>query len=151
VHGHCYPQDKLPRATPGELFSPCDDPSEACVPDELLLAGGKKLKSCTQPDAVKAVTGDGGGCVTIALLPEVQRQAGPFLKQQECEPDQVCMPCKNPQDNSHALELRGHRALPAVRARECVRRRSEDGRMRIAHLYAIAALVGPVSGITSVR
>lgn len=99
-HGHCYPTNKLPAATPGPLFAPCDDASEACVPDEILTAGGKKLKQCTQPDSIKAVAGPGGGCVTLSLLPEVEAKAGQFLKQQECDADQVCIPCKNPQDNT---------------------------------------------------
>ena len=100
AHGHCYPTNKLPATTPGPLFPPCDDASEACVPDEILTAGGKKLKPCTQPDSIKSVAGPGGGCVTLKLLPEVEAKAGQFLQRRECDVDQVCVPCKNPEDNS---------------------------------------------------
>jgi hypothetical protein len=96
--GHCYAKAKVPDEIASGL-GPCANPSDVCVPDEILRAAGNKLASCTQPDAVKAATGDGGGCVNLALFPEAQKQAGAFLKQQECAPGLVCMPCKNPLDN----------------------------------------------------
>jgi hypothetical protein len=97
--GHCYAKEKIPSNTAGAL-APCEDASQLCVPDEILNAGGQKLKQCTQPDAVASVAGKGGGCVNINLLPEVKRQAGQYLKQQECDANTICIPCKNPQNNT---------------------------------------------------
>jgi hypothetical protein len=103
--GHCYDKAKVPGAlqtmagTP--MLAPCDDPSQLCVPDEILNAGGGKLKDCKQPDALKAQLGEGGGCLNLSLFPEVEKQAGSILKQQEdCPAGLMCFPCKNPLDGS---------------------------------------------------
>lgn len=93
--GHCWPKAKLFSLMASGLTA-CDDPNDACVPDEILKAGGTKLKSCTQPDAVKAATGEGGGCVNLALFPDAQAQAAQYLQQRECDAGQTCMPCMNP-------------------------------------------------------
>src|SRR5262245_50948311 len=54
--GHCYAKTKTPAA---EVLGPCPDASTVCVPDELLKAGGDKLKSCNV-----AALGAPGACIT---------------------------------------------------------------------------------------
>jgi hypothetical protein len=98
THGHCWEKTKMPSGFAAQLAA-CDDPSQACVPDEVLTAGGGKLKSCSQPDSLKAAVGESGGCITIALIPEMASRGSAFLKRQECDEGQVCAPCKNPEDN----------------------------------------------------
>lgn len=99
THGHCWPQKKLPKNLVG-LFKACPSAADACVPDEILQANGKTLPECKQPDTSKAVVGEGGGCITLAMMPQVEAQAGQYLKQQTCGEGQVCMPCKDPRDGS---------------------------------------------------
>lgn len=97
--GHCYASSAVPAKIQSALI-PCDSPGESCVPDEILLAGGDKIRQCTQPDNLKSYVGGGGGCVTLALLPELEQKAGAALKQQECNEGQVCVPCTDPRDKS---------------------------------------------------
>jgi hypothetical protein len=97
--GHCYDKAKTPGALAAYL-TPCDDATQVCVPDEVLSAAGDKLQTCTQPANVANVVGPGGGCINLALMPDVQKQAGAYLQQGECPSGLTCMPCKNPQTNS---------------------------------------------------
>jgi hypothetical protein len=88
--GHCYDKDKTPIAS---ALAPCPNANEVCVPDEVLQAGGEKLKSCT------SIIGP-GGCITSALLPELERRAAGALKPDVCSAGQLCVPCINPEDNN---------------------------------------------------
>lgn len=97
--GHCYAKGAVPAKIQSALI-PCEKPGEVCVPDEILLAGGTKIKQCTQPDNLKSYVGEGGGCVTLALLPELEQKAGAMLEQQQCDQGQVCVPCTDPRDKS---------------------------------------------------
>src|SRR5262245_13892412 len=42
--GHCYDKKKVP--VPADQLIPCEG-DEICIPDKILKANGKKLKSCT--------------------------------------------------------------------------------------------------------
>lgn len=84
--GHCFDKSKTPMAAG---FVACADASMVCVPDEVLKAGGKPLKSC------KSIAGD-GACFSAGLVPEIERQGGSVLTQDVCDADQKCVPCKDP-------------------------------------------------------
>lgn len=84
--GHCFDKAKVPGA---EMFAACPNASEVCVPDEMLSAGGEKLKSCT------SIIGP-GGCVTTSLIPKVKEMGGDALKQDSCTASQRCVPCVDP-------------------------------------------------------
>jgi hypothetical protein len=87
--GHCYPAAKTPFAP---MFGACPTASDVCVPDEVLVAGGQKLKTCT------SIIGE-GGCITMALIPEMEAdpRAKAALKQDVCDAGQICAPCTNPE------------------------------------------------------
>lgn len=89
--GHCYAKEKTPYA---EMLGACPNANEVCVPDEVLAAGGNRLKQC------KSIIGD-GGCITLSLIPamEADPRAKSMLKQDVCDAGQVCAPCINPEDN----------------------------------------------------
>ena len=90
--GHCYDKTKTPGA---DNFNACPDASTVCVPDEILNAGGNKLKSCT------SVIGP-GGCITLSILnlpPDLKSQSS-ALKQDVCDAGQVCAPCTDPTHNN---------------------------------------------------
>jgi len=89
--GHCYAKEKV-----GEFAAqliPCANTSEVCVPDEVLVAGGEKLKSCT------SVIGP-GACFTASLVPEIERRGGGALQQDVCDAGQLCLPCVDPTSNN---------------------------------------------------
>lgn len=81
--GHCFPKNKV---TMGDQFTACDA-EEACVPDEVLEAGGGKLATC------KAIIGEGGGCINMDLIPEMKERGGALLKQDACGTGLTCAPC----------------------------------------------------------
>jgi hypothetical protein len=82
---HCYPWAKM--ATPKEELPACDDPSEVCMPDKLLLAGGKKADSCK-------FGGEPGACLPLAFKQvEANKNA---LQQDACADDERCAPCVHP-------------------------------------------------------
>jgi hypothetical protein len=87
--GHCFAKDKISMA--GDLVA-CADASMVCVPDEILLANGQPLKSCT------SVIG-AGGCVTATLIPQIIKESAGALTQDVCTPTQLCVPCTNPRAN----------------------------------------------------
>jgi hypothetical protein len=88
--GHCYDATKL---SISNVLAPCPDQSQVCVPDEVLAAGGGKLKSCT------SIIGP-GGCVTAALFPQIAAQGGGALQQDVCDPGLTCVPCTDPTHNN---------------------------------------------------
>jgi hypothetical protein len=83
---HCYPWAKTSVAK--EELEPCDDPSEICMPDKLLLAGGKKPQEC------KFGGGDEGACLPLAFKQIAKNAAA--LSQDSCEADERCVPCIHP-------------------------------------------------------
>ena len=89
--GHCFAKEKTPHA---DMLGACPDANEVCVPDEVLAAGGGRLKQC------KSIIGD-GACITMSLIPpmEADARAMSLLKQDVCDPGQTCVPCINPEDN----------------------------------------------------
>lgn len=89
--GHCYPKAKVPAI--GAMLIPCANAAEVCVPDEVLAAGGDKLKTC------KSVLG-AGACFTSALMPEIAKNGGSALTKDVCDADQQCMPCTDPRNNN---------------------------------------------------
>jgi hypothetical protein len=91
--GHCYPKDKMD-AEVSQLYAvdTCAGANELCISDDVLEAGGGKLKSCS----VAALDGKPGGCITIDLLPELKAQGSGALKQDVCDVGQVCAPCVDP-------------------------------------------------------
>ncbi len=87
--GHCFARGKSPMA---EELAPCaGSPSDVCVPDEIILAEGKPLKSCT------SVIGK-GGCVSTGFLAKMDTEGKGFLKQDVCAANQVCAPCVDPRN-----------------------------------------------------
>jgi hypothetical protein len=95
--GHCYAKAKT---TFGEGFAACEgSTTDVCVPDEILKAGGSKLKSCTARLNATSQIGP-GGCVTASLIPDVAAQGGSALKPDVCEPHQICLPCTDPTKNN---------------------------------------------------
>lgn len=88
--GHCFERSKAPLA---DMLTPCASADEVCVPDEILEANGQPLKSCT------SIIGP-GACVTVGLIPEIERQGGSALQQDTCDPDQRCVPCTDPTNNN---------------------------------------------------
>ncbi len=89
--GHCYPKAKVPAL--GAMLVACPNAAEVCVPDEVLTAGGDKLKTC------KSVLGD-GACFTSSLVPEIAAKGGSALTKDVCDADQQCMPCVDPTNNN---------------------------------------------------
>jgi hypothetical protein len=81
--GHCFDKDKSPMAS---AFTECDA-KQACVPDEVLKAGGDKLATC------QAIIGEGGGCINMELIPEMKKRGGSVLKQESCPAGLTCTPC----------------------------------------------------------
>ncbi len=88
--GHCYAKEKVGEFA-AQLIA-CPNAAEVCVPNEVLAAGGEKLKSCT------SVAGP-GGCFTAALAPEIGKQSGGLLTKDICDADQLCLPCADPRNN----------------------------------------------------
>lgn len=89
--GHCYAKEKV-----GEFavqLIACADSTQVCVPDEVLEAGGGKLKTCT------SIVGP-GACFTASLVPEIEKRGGGALKRDVCDADQLCMPCADPTNNN---------------------------------------------------
>jgi hypothetical protein len=89
--GHCFDETKLPVGK--DQLAVCDDPTTVCVPDKVLFGGGVKLKSCKF-----FLDGRPGACVSTML-----KQVGDnkdLLQQDACDPDERCLPCIDPRDNS---------------------------------------------------
>ncbi len=88
--GHCYDPAKVDL---GPTYAACPSKGEVCVPDEVLTAGGKTLKSC------KSIIG-AGGCITASDIPAIQQMGGSSLKQDVCTATQLCVPCQDPTHNN---------------------------------------------------
>src|SRR5262249_49226934 len=87
---HCYDKKKVP--VPETFFTPCEG-DEVCVPDKILLMNGKRLKACTF-----FIDNKPGGCLsTVIKLVDDNKDV---MKQDVCDPDERCVPCTNPVDNS---------------------------------------------------
>jgi hypothetical protein len=86
--GHCYDANKISFAS---MLGPCPDASKVCVPNEVLAAGGGKLKSCT------SIVGP-GGCVAASLFPDFEKLGGSALKQDVCDAGLTCVPCTDPRN-----------------------------------------------------
>ncbi len=85
--GHCYAPGKSPMA---DQLSVCAGSKDVCVPDTIILAQGKTLKSCTSG------VGTGGGCIPTGFLPALDTQGKGFLKQDVCAAGEICAPCIDP-------------------------------------------------------
>jgi hypothetical protein len=83
---HCFPWAKT--SVPKEELEPCDDPAEVCMPDKLLLAGGKKPTEC------KFGGGAAGACLPLAFKQINQNKD--LLQQDACDEDERCVPCIHP-------------------------------------------------------
>lgn len=88
--GHCFDKKKVSLA---DVLVPCADATQVCVPDEVLKAGGEKLKTC------KSIIG-AGACLTSALIPEIEKQGGSALGQDVCDAGQKCLPCTDPRNGN---------------------------------------------------
>jgi hypothetical protein len=86
-HGHCYDKDKTPGA---DQLVACPDPSQVCVYDAVLEAGGGKLKSCT------SIINTPGGCFDKSFMPIIDAMGGAALKPDVCASNEVCIPCADP-------------------------------------------------------
>lgn len=103
---HCWAWSKVD--VPKDQLEPCDDPAEACMPDKLLLAGGKKAQEC------KFAGSEPGGCVPLAFK-QVRDNAN-VLQKETCEEDERCAPCIDPRDNTES----GACAEQGVHEQDCV-------------------------------
>jgi hypothetical protein len=88
--GHCYKKNRLP--LPPDQFTGCDG-DETCVPDSILLAGGKRLKTCTFFMDKKP-----GACASVLMT--MVDQFKDQLTQDICDPDERCAPCVSPLDGT---------------------------------------------------
>ncbi len=88
AQGHCLEDEK---ATAGirKNMSQCTG-GGWCVPDSVLKTGGKPKKCTTQFSGPNAP----GACRSLCI-PEVYEKKD-LLKQQDCDPGEVCAPCINP-------------------------------------------------------
>ncbi|MDB4945378.1 MAG: Tryptophan synthase alpha chain [Labilithrix sp.] len=86
--GHCYPGAK----TSLTGLPACDD-GTSCVPDEVLRAGGGKLKACT------FFLGNKPGACLSTMVPDIKDHINE-LKQDVCDEDERCTPCVNPLDGT---------------------------------------------------
>lgn len=110
---HCWALSKV--NIPPEELEPCDAPGEACMPDKLLLSGGKKAGSCTFAGS------EPGGCVPLAFK-QVAKNAA-FLQRDACDADEVCAPCIDPRDNTDS----GVCSPQGVHEKDCVGGVAEQG------------------------
>lgn len=90
--GHCWAKDKA--GIFAAKYVACAGAGDVCVPDEILQAGGGKLKTC------KSVSGLAGACFTATLMPEVIERGGSALPRDVCDADQLCLPCTDPLSNN---------------------------------------------------
>jgi hypothetical protein len=91
--GHCYDASKL-EVFPKEELTPCEG-DEHCVPDKILLAGGKKVKSCTfRMPGDDTDPGKPGACHSV-LVKQIGQNKD-LLKPDVCDPDERCTPCIHP-------------------------------------------------------
>jgi hypothetical protein len=84
---HCLAKAKSTQRI-RDTMAPCPDDAY-CVPDNVLKSGGGKPKTC------QSQYGE-GACRSICV-PAVAEKKN-LLKQGECDPDEVCVPCINPLD-----------------------------------------------------
>jgi hypothetical protein len=89
--GHCYPKGKSPIAD--TLVACAGSATDVCVPDEIILAEGKPLKSCA------SIIGP-GACVSTGFIPQMDKEGGGSLKQDVCSAGQVCAPCVDPRNGN---------------------------------------------------
>ncbi len=87
--GHCYAGSKV--AFP-ELPA-CKTAGDVCVPDSVLMAGGKKAKACTF-----YINGLDGACTSL-LVKDVGAHKDQ-LHQEGCTADERCVPCISPADHT---------------------------------------------------
>jgi hypothetical protein len=80
-NGHCFDKTKVPAT--GDLEA-CDD-NTVCVPNALLKAGGKKLKSCS------SLNDKPGACLDPAAPLMVQFKDA--IPKGGCEGEMLCVPC----------------------------------------------------------
>ena len=78
--GHCYAKDKTPHV--GGTLPECS-PTEWCVPDAVLSAGGSPLATCA--------SGFGAGACVSTLISEVAAETR--LVQDSCDAASKCVPC----------------------------------------------------------
>lgn len=89
--GHCYDAKKVP--IPSAMLPACANADQVCVPDEVLLAGGGKLKACT------FVMGNKPGACMSRLVKSVDDYKD-MMTQDVCDADEKCAPCTNPMDGT---------------------------------------------------
>lgn len=110
---HCFAWSKT--SVPKDQLEPCDDPEEVCMPDKLLLAGGKKAAAC------KFAGSEPGGCVPLAF--KQVRENASILQQDACEEDERCAPCIDPRDDTDS----GVCNEQGVHEKDCVGGPGEQG------------------------
>lgn len=89
--GHCYDATKTAISTKDVTrdVPACTKAGEICVPDKVLLAGGKKLKSC------QFLGGKLPGACASLLLSELAMHKDE-VTQEGCDADERCTPCDDP-------------------------------------------------------
>lgn len=111
---HCWPWAKT--SIPKDELEACGD-EMACIPDEILLAGGKKPKSCTFGAS------EAGACVPLAI--KQVRENAAALGKDVCEDDERCVPCIHPIDETPT----GVCEEAGVHEEDCVGGTGEAGRV----------------------
>jgi hypothetical protein len=102
--GHCYDRTKTTLGADDEFADPKCKDTEVCVPDKILAAAGKKLKTCT----FKATgTPAPGACMSV-ISKQINGNIA-ALKSDECDDDEGCTPCINPIDktDTHTCDEQG--------------------------------------------
>ncbi len=94
--GHCYDPKKVPFST--KDLTPCGD--EMCVPDNILEAGGGRLKSCAF-----FIGGKPGACMSL-LINDINNHKKELQPDVCDEATERCAPCVNPIDgkDTHLCE-----------------------------------------------
>jgi hypothetical protein len=88
---HCVPATEVIDLLASQL-SVCDDPSAVCVPDPIIRAGGTyRAPSCTS-----SLTASPGACISRCLPFILDNPQSGFLRQDNCEDGDLCVPCTNP-------------------------------------------------------
>jgi hypothetical protein len=87
---HCVPSSAVPDQLASYL-TPCDDPSQLCMPDSVIHAGASY-----QPAQCTSLGNEKGVCLSLCI-PKVGNdpQVG-LLPQDICGDGEVCVPCINP-------------------------------------------------------
>ncbi len=85
---HCAPAEYVEAAQRKDLRT-CPDGKSYCVPDEILIRGGKH-----QPPKCKSLNGREGRCLSVCIKSVYEQLKD--LERSSCKADERCVPCYDP-------------------------------------------------------